>query len=138
MIDLGSTCNYLSARRQTTLELRVKPKEEFERLMLADGSEAHAQGYSQFVLHCGNYKTKILAQVFSNLHDELIVGTPWLVKENTTIDWATGRVIVERDGVVYTLPCYHQYLNKPEDREDEGSDTKGISFICAKAIQRRM
>ena len=39
LIDSGSTSNYLSAQCQTTLELRVKLEEEFERLMLVDGSE---------------------------------------------------------------------------------------------------
>ena len=45
LIDLGSTSNYLSARCQTALEFEVKPKEGFERLTLADGSEVHAQAY---------------------------------------------------------------------------------------------
>ena len=76
LIDSGSTGNYLSAWCQTALELEVKPEEDFERLTLADGSEVHAQGYVQFVLHCGNYKTKILARVFPNLHEELILGNP--------------------------------------------------------------
>ena len=61
LIDSVSTSNYLSARCQTALELKVKPKEDFERLTLADGSEVHAQGYVQFALHCGNYKTQIRA-----------------------------------------------------------------------------
>ena len=99
----------------------MKPEEEFERLTLADGSEVHAQGYVQFVLHCGNYKTRIFPQVFPNLHEELILGIPWLVKENPIINWSIGLVIVERDGIVYTLPCYRECLNKPEDRESERS-----------------
>ena len=74
----------------------MKPEEEFERLTLVDGREVHAQGYFQFVLHCGNYKTRIIAWVFPNLHEELILGISWLVKENPTIDWAIGRVTVER------------------------------------------
>ena len=73
LIDSGSTGNYLSARCQTALDLEVKPEEDFEWLTLADGSEVHAQGYVQFILHCGNYKTKVLARVFPNLHEELIL-----------------------------------------------------------------
>ena len=61
LIDSGSTRNYLSARCQTALELEVQPEEDFEQLTLAGGSEVHAQGYVQFVLHFGNYKTRILA-----------------------------------------------------------------------------
>ena len=45
LIDSGSTGNYLSARCQIALDLKVKPEEDFERLTLADGSEVHAQGY---------------------------------------------------------------------------------------------
>ena len=86
LIDLGSTGNYLSAQCQTVLDLEEKPKGDFERLTLADGSEVHAQGYIQFVLHCGNYKAKVLARVFPNLHQELILGIPWLAQENPTID----------------------------------------------------
>ena len=44
LIDSGSTSNYLSAQCQIALELEVKPKEDFERLTLADGSEVHVQG----------------------------------------------------------------------------------------------
>ena len=45
LIDSGSTINYLSAWCQTALELEVKLEQDFEWLMLADGSEVHAQGY---------------------------------------------------------------------------------------------
>ena len=63
----------------------MKPEEDFEWLTLADGFEVHAQGYIQFVLHCGNYKPKVLTRVFRNLHEELILGIPWLVEENPTM-----------------------------------------------------
>ena len=85
LIDSGLIGSYLSARCQIALELEVKPKEDFERLTLVDRSEVHAQGYIQFV-HFGNYKTKILTQVFPNLYEKLILGMPWLVEEDPTID----------------------------------------------------
>ena len=106
LIDSGSTGNYLSARCQTVLELEVRPGEEFEQLTLVDGSEVHVQGCVQFVLHCGNHKTKIVARIFPNLHEELNLGIPWLVEENPTIDWAIGWVTIKKNGIVYTLPCY--------------------------------
>ena len=64
LIYSGSTGNYLSAWCQTALELEAKAEEDFEWLTVADGSEVHAQGYIQFVLHYGNYKTKVLAWIF--------------------------------------------------------------------------
>ena len=115
LIDSGSIGNYLSARCQTTLDLEVKTKEDFEQLTLADGSEVHAQSYVQFVLHYGNYKTKVLARVFPNFYKELILGIPWLVQENPTIDWAIGHVAIEKNGLAYTLPCHRQCLNNSED-----------------------
>ena len=90
LIDSCSTGNYFSSRCQTALELKVRPEEDFEWLILADGSEVHEQADVQFVLYCGNYKTKILSRFCPNLHEELILGIPWLVAQNTTIDWATG------------------------------------------------
>ena len=78
------------------MELEVQLKQDFEWLMLTDGSEVHAQGHIQFVLHCGSYKTKVLARVFPNLHEELILGILWFVEENSTIDWAIGRVTIEQ------------------------------------------
>ena len=132
----GSTNNYLSAQCQTALELEVRPEEDFEWLMLADGSEVHAQGYVQFVLHCGNYKTKVLAQVFPNLHEELILGIPWLVQENPTIDWATRRMTFKKNGSAYTLPCHRQCLNNPKDQER--LTTKEVNFISDKAIQKQI
>ena len=92
----------------------MKLEKDFERLMLADGSEVHAQGYVQFVLHCGNYKTKVLTRVFPNLHEALILGILWLVQENPTIDWATGHVTIEKNGLAYTLPCHRQCVNNPK------------------------
>ena len=50
LIGSGSTGNYLSALCQTALELEVKPKEDFKRLTLANGSEVHVQGCVQFCL----------------------------------------------------------------------------------------
>ena len=87
LIGLASTGNYLSAQCQTALELEVKPEEDFLWLTLADGSEVHAQGYVQFILHCGNYKTRILSQVFPNLREELILGIPWLVQDIPQLIW---------------------------------------------------
>ena len=83
----------------------MKPEEDFERLTLADGSEVHAQGYVQFILHCGNCKTQILARVFPYLHEELILGIPWLVQENPTIDWATGHVTIEKNVPTFCPQC---------------------------------
>ena len=82
LVDLGSTGNHISAKCKAGLELEVQPEADFEPLKLANGSEVHAQGNVCFVLHCGDYKCKVLARVFPNLQQELILEIPWLVKAN--------------------------------------------------------
>ena len=119
LVDSGSTGNYISAQCQAGLDLEVQPERDFERLTLADGSEVHAQGYVRFVLHCGDYNCKIHAHIFPNLQQELILGIPWLIKANPAIDWTTGQVKVERNGMVYTLPCYRRCQNNSSRAEEE-------------------
>ena len=43
-------------------------------------------GYVQFVMNCRDYKGRIVARVFPNLHKEWILGIPWLEYENPIID----------------------------------------------------
>ena len=106
LIDSGSIGNYLSARCYTVLELEMRLDDEFERLTLADGSGVACARVHLVCLYCRNYKTRILARFIPNLHEELILGIPWLVKDNPTIDWATRWIIAEKNGTVYTLPGY--------------------------------
>ena len=47
---------------------------------MADGSKLRMEGRVQFTLRCGNYKERILARVFPDLHKEIILGIPWLEK----------------------------------------------------------
>ena len=39
------------------------------------------------MLRFGGYKERILAQVFPDLHKEIILGIPWLSQTNPIIDW---------------------------------------------------
>ena len=55
---------------------------------------------------------KLTARVFPNLHKEIILGIPWLVKANPNIDWTAGRVTVERKQSILHLPLVPR--KKPE------------------------
>ena len=85
----------------------------------------------------GTTRLKFLPGFFLNLHEELVLGIPWLVGKNPTIKWAIGRVTIERNGIVHTLPYYRQYLNKPEDQEKERSTTKEINCISPRLYKYR-
>ena len=65
----------------TALGLQVQEGEDFYELTLADGTVMPTAGYVQFVMNCGDYKGKNLARVFPNLHEEYILGMPWLENE---------------------------------------------------------
>ena len=78
-MDSGSTGNYISDRCLTALNIPVVPEDEYENLTLADGLVMQVQGYAQFVMRCGDFKCPIIARVFLNLHEELILGMPWLI-----------------------------------------------------------
>ena len=79
LVDSGSTGNYISDRCPTALNIPVVPEDEHESLTLADGSVVKAQGYAKFILRCGDFKCPIIARVFPNLQQELILGMPWLI-----------------------------------------------------------
>ena len=58
--------------------MQVREDEDFHELTLADGTIMQIARYVQFVMNCGDNKSKIMARVFHNLHKECILGMPWL------------------------------------------------------------
>ena len=46
-------------------------------------------------MNCGDYKGKIVAKLFPNLHEEYILGMPWLEYENHIIDWTCRQVTIQ-------------------------------------------
>ena len=94
LVDSGSAGNYISDRCLAALNIPVVLEDEYEDLTLVDGSVVQAKGYAQFTLQCGDFKCPIIARVFPNLQQELILGMPWLIQENPNIDWAARTVRV--------------------------------------------
>ena len=61
---------------------------------MADGSIVRTEGRVQVYLKCGGYRGMISAQVFPQMNKSMILGTPWLVKENPHIDWTKAEVVL--------------------------------------------
>ena len=112
MVDSGSTRNYIGDRCLAALSIPVIPEDEYEELTLANGSVVHAKGYAQFVLRCGDFKCTVVARVFPNLQQELILGMPWLIEENPIIDWAAKTVTITWRGMVHSLPTVRQLVSQ--------------------------
>ena len=103
------------------------PEAHYEELTLVDGLTMKAVGSVQFKLRCGNYKSEIMARVFPNLSKELILGMPWLVKENPSIDWTAGRVQLQHGETVFTLPTVMRRRQEPAIEEVNFCDSKQLS-----------
>ena len=86
LLDSGSTGNYISDHVAQSFNLIVQSEEGTEQLTLADGSKVQAQEYVSFRLRCGQYNSEVIARVFPNMHQQLILGIPWLKQEHPRID----------------------------------------------------
>ena len=64
-------------------------------------------------MKCGDFKGKIVARVFPNLHKECILGIPWLEYENPIIGWTRRHVTIQRPGCILTLPVVRRRQQKP-------------------------
>ena len=86
LVDSGSTGNYIDARECTARRIKIEAEDGSEELKMADGAVVKTEGRVQFVLKCGGYRGQISARVFPNMNKPMILGIPWLSKENPHID----------------------------------------------------
>ena len=48
----------------------------YEQLTQVDGSKVQAKGYVSLQLRCGQHNTEVIARVFPNMHQQLVLGIP--------------------------------------------------------------
>ena len=104
LLDSHATSNFILDAMAITLKLQVQNNEDFHELTLANGTAVPTAGYTEFVMNCGDYKGKIVAKVFPNLHKECILGMPWLEYKNPIIDWIRRQAIIQQPDYILTLP----------------------------------
>ena len=124
LLDSGSTGNYISDQVARSFNLIVQSKEGIEQLTLADGSKIQVQGYVSFRLRCGQYNSEVFFRVFPNMHQQLILGIPWLKQENPRIDWRQGQVSIIKNGEIVFLPCHRQ-----ESMDD--AEVQCLQILCS-------
>ena len=76
--------------------------------------------------------------MFPNLRFEVILGTPWLSKENPNIDWVKPEVKLRRRGQLQVLPLWR---DRDSDDEGDDADSQGgkrarVNMCSAKAFKR--
>ena len=132
LLDSGSTGNYISDKIAQDFNLIINAEEGSEQLTLADGSKVQAQGYVSFRLRCGQFISQVIARVFPNMHQQLILGIPWLKQENPRIDWRQGQVSIIKNGQIIYLPCHRQ-------RNEDLEELDCLRTMCtAKAFQHEL
>ena len=94
LLDSGATGSFVSDAIIIALGRPVREEEDFHELTLADGTVVPTAGHVQFVMNCGDYKGRIVARVFPNLHKECILGIPWLEYKNPIIEWTRRQVTI--------------------------------------------
>ena len=104
LVDSGSTGNYIDAWECTTRRIKIEAEDQSEELKMADGTMVKTEGRVQFVLKCGGYRGQISARVFPNMNKPMILGIPWLSKENPHINWTQATMVVNKDHQWISLP----------------------------------
>ena len=96
LIDSGSIGNYISAQECAARGLRIDRGRACEReeLRMANGSVVQTAGSVKILLKCAAYHGIVEARVFLGLDKPMILGIPWLRKENPHIDWTRSAVVV--------------------------------------------
>ena len=127
LLDSGSTGNFVSARICTALKIKPEKDAYPEELKMADGSTVETEGKVKIQLHCGKYRGTVLAKVFPGLQKEMILGMPWLQKENPQINWTQGEILVQQG---------QEWVQLPLLKVKEGSSTQSVNIISAKQASR--
>ena len=71
---------------------------------MANGSMVQIAGSVKFLLKCGAYRGVVKAWVFPRLDNTMILGIPWLRKENPQVDWTRSTVVVQQKNQWISLP----------------------------------
>ena len=137
LIDCGSTGNYISDSLVLAVGMEVIPEKDFEVMKLANKTTVKGQGYLSFRLDSGEFSYRVIGRMFPNLRSEVILGTPWLIKENPDIDWVKPEVKMRRQGQIQYLPLWiDRDSNDEADVDSQGGKGARVNMCNAKAFKR--
>ena len=104
LIDSGMTGNYASAQECATKKIKIEKEKRGKELTMADGSKVKTIGRVRLNVRCGGYHGVVEARVFPKMLKPMILGMPWLVKENPDITWTRSTVVVQKGQEWFSLP----------------------------------
>ena len=137
LIDCRSTGNYISDSLVPALRMEVVLEKDFRVLELANKTTVKVHGYVSFQLDSGEFSCKVIARVFPNLRSEVILGTPWLIKEYANIDWVKPEVKMRRQGQMQYLQLWRDRdSNNEVDADSQEGRRARVNMYSAKAFKR--
>ena len=95
---------FVDARMCTAMGIKVERDQHPEELQMADGTTIKTEGRVQIQLRCGGYRGTVQAKAFPGLQKRMILGMPWLQKENPHINWTQGEILVRQSTERVQLP----------------------------------
>ena len=128
LIDSGATCNFISKALVGELARRGKPVEVLTSgkrmsLTLGDGSARECnQSVAGVPLYLGSGSHSLQECLDARVTElmpeyDVILGTPWLHKQNPGCDWQTGAISIKRKGG--RTPVVLQGLPRPAGKAEE-------------------
>ena len=124
LVNSGSTSNYIDVRECAARGIKIEAKEKPEELKMADGTVVKTKGRVQLKFKCGGYRGNISARVFPNMNKQMILGIPWLSKENPHIDWTQATVVMKKGQEWISLPFAKSQQQDPVHLATEISATQ--------------
>ena len=104
LIDSGTTGNYVSAQECAARKIKIEKEKNGKELTMFDGSKVKTIGRVRLSVRCGGYHGIVEARVFPEMSKPMILGMPWLVKENPHINWTRSTVVVQQGQEWISLP----------------------------------
>ena len=103
LIDSGTTRNYVSAQECAARKIKIEKEKNGKELTMADGSKVKTISHVRLNVRCGGYHGIVEAGVFPEMAKRMILGMPWLVKENPHINWTRSIVVIQQGQEWITL-----------------------------------
>ena len=116
--------------------MKIEAEDRPEELKMADGTVVKTEGRVQFVLKCGGYRGDIFARVFPNMNKQMILGIPWLSKENPHIDWTQPTVVMKKGQHWISLPLAKPQQQNPVHLALEISVTELDRMLKKEEVER--
>ena len=136
LVDSGSTGNYIDARECAARRMKIEAEDKPEELKMADGTVVKMEGRVQLKLKCGGYRGNVSARVFPNMNKQMILGIPWLSKENPHIDWTQAAVVMKKGQDWISLPLAKSQQQDPVHLATEISATRLDKMLKRKEVER--